>query len=345
MKKSLPFLVAAALGLAGCSVADQAPDTNGDDAEAAVTIMTHDSFNVDEDLVSAFEEDTGYRVTTTSPGDAGAVLNQLILQQDNPTVDGVYGIDNYSAETLLAEDILTTHDVDLGTAEKFVLESDTDGQLAPIDHGQVCVNMDNEWFDDEDLAPPETLADLTDPDYEGLFVTTDPTTSSPGLAFLVATIAEYDDGWQDYWQELLDNGAKVAGGWSDAYYSDFTSAGDGDYPLVLSYSSSPSAEEGRTSSILGTCTQQVEYAGVLADGSNPEGAQAFIDFLLGTEFQESLPEEMFMYPVDDAVELPEEWTQHAELADDPLAIDDAEVAENRDDWLNDWTQVYENHAS
>jgi len=344
LKKSFPVLVAAALGLAGCSVADQAPDTD-EDAAASITIMTHDSFNVPEELVAAFEEDTGYSVTTTSPGDAGAVLNQLILQKDNPTVDGVYGIDNYSAETLLAEDMLTSHDVDLGSAEQYALDSDDDGHLAPIDHGQVCVNIDNEWFEQEGITPPETLDDLLDPTYEGLFVTTDPTSSSPGLAFLVATIAEYDDGWQSYWEDLLDNGAKVAGGWSDAYYSDFTSAGEGDYPLVLSYSSSPSAEEGRTASLLDTCTQQVEYAGVLEDGANPEGAKAFIEFLLSTEFQESLPEEMFMYPVNDEVELPEAWSEYADLSDDPITIDDAEVAENRDDWLADWTEVYENHSS
>jgi len=343
MKKSFPLLTIAALGLAGCSVADQAPDAN-DDAEASVTIMTHDSFNVPEELVTAFEEETGYSVTTTSPGDAGAVLNQLILQKDNPTVDGVYGIDNYSAETLLAEDMLTPHDADLGSADQFTVASDTEGHLAPIDHGQVCVNMDNEWFEAERLAPPETLEDLTDPAYEGLFVTTDPTTSSPGLAFLVATIAATDD-WQTYWHDLLDNGAKVARGWSDAYYSDFTSAGDGDYPLVLSYSSSPSAEEGRTSSILGTCTQQVEYAGVLADAANPDGAKAFIEFLLSSDFQETLPTEMFMYPVLEEVELPEEWSQYAELAQDPIAVDEAEVAENRDAWLDDWTALYENHSS
>lgn len=343
MKKSFPLLTIAALGLAGCSVADQAPDAN-DDTEASVTIMTHDSFNVPEELVTAFEEETGYSVTTTSPGDAGAVLNQLILQKDNPTVDGVYGIDNYSAETLLAEDMLTPHDAALGSADQFTVASDTEGHLAPIDHGQVCVNMDNEWFEAEGLATPETLEDLTDPAYEGLFVTTDPTTSSPGLAFLVATIAATDD-WQTYWHDLLDNGAKVAGGWSDAYYSDFTSAGDGDYPLVLSYSSSPSAEEGRTSSILGTCTQQVEYAGVLADAANPDGAKAFIEFLLSSDFQETLPTEMFMYPVLEEVELPEEWSQYAELAEDPIAVDEAEVAENRDAWLDDWTALYENHSS
>lgn len=342
MKKSVPFVLAAALGLAGCSVADQAANTD-DDAAGSVTIMTHDSFNVPEELVTAFEEESGYTVTTTSPGDAGAVLNQLILQKDNPTVDGVYGIDNYSAETLLAEDMLTSHEAELGSADAFALESDTDGHLAPIDHGQVCVNMDNQWFEDEGITPPETLEDLTDPAYEDLLVTTDPTTSSPGLAFLVATIAGTDD-WEAYWQDLLDNGAKVAGGWSDAYYSDFTATGKGDYPLVVSYSSSPAAEGGRTSSILGTCTQQVEYAGVLAEAENPDGAKAFIEFLLSEDFQTALPEEMFMYPVRDDVELPEEWSQYAELSEDPITADPAEVAENRDAWLDTWTQLTEDHA-
>ena len=136
MKKSLPFVVIAALGFTGCSVADQAQNTDDDAAAGSVTIMTHDSFNVDEELVAAFEEETGYTVTTTSPGDAGAVLNQLILQKDNPTVDAVYGIDNYSAQTLLDEDMLTSHDAELGSAERFALEADTNGHLAPIDHGQ-----------------------------------------------------------------------------------------------------------------------------------------------------------------------------------------------------------------
>lgn len=342
MNKTLP-LIAVALGLTGCSVADQAPDT-AEETTPSVTIMTHDSFNVDEELVAAFEEDSGYTLTTTSPGDAGAVLNQLILQQDDPTVDGVYGIDNYSAPTLLEHDMLTSHDAELGGAEQFTVDADTDGHLAPIDQGQVCVNVDNEWFDTEGLAPPETFDDLTDPAYEGLFVTSDPTTSSPGLAFLVATIADTDD-WQGYWQDLLDNGAKVAGGWSDAYYSDFTATSDGNYPLVLSYSSSPAAEEGRTSSAADTCTDQVEYAAVLDNAANPEGAQAFIEFMLDTPFQESLPEGMFMYPVDDAVTLPDAWQDHAELAEDPVTADLTEVAENRDDWLQTWTELYENTAS
>src|SRR5699024_9378159 len=152
MKPSLPLLVAAALGLTGCSIADQAPD-NAQEATPSVTIMTHDSFNVPEDLVTQFEEESGYSVTTTSPGDAVAVLNQVTLQKDNPTVDAVYGIDNYSAPTLLNEDMLTPHGAELDDAQQYTVDSDTNGELAPIDQGQVCVNIDNDWFNDSDLTP------------------------------------------------------------------------------------------------------------------------------------------------------------------------------------------------
>lgn len=341
MKKISATLATAALALTGCSVADQTPQ-NTDDAAQTVTIMTHDSFSMPEELVTSFEQETGYQLTTTSPGDAGAVLNQIILQQDNPTVDGVYGIDNYAAQTLLNEQLLQPHNIAVDTTQEFTLTPDTEGHLAPIDHGQVCVNMDIEWFEEADIAPPETLQDLTDPTYEGLFVTTDPNVSSPGMAFLIATIADQTD-WETYWQDLLENGTKVAGGWSDAYYSDFTATSDGDYPLVLSYSSSPAAEEGRTGSILGTCTEQVEYAGVLADSANPEGAQAFIEFLLTEEFQTALPDEMYMYPVTD-VELPQEWSQHANLSDTPITTD-LNITEHRNDWLNTWTDLYERHSA
>ena len=58
--------------------------------------------------------------------------------------------------------------------------------LAPVDNGNVCVNVDTTWFAEHDLEPPATLEDLTDPAYEGLFVTPSALSSSPGLAFLLA---------------------------------------------------------------------------------------------------------------------------------------------------------------
>ena len=341
---------ALALGLSGCSAAGQGgaggngatPGAEGE-SKGTVTIITHDSFNITDEQIAAFEAESGYTLQTTAPGDAGFVVNQLILSKDAPTVDGFYGVDNYSAQTILDEGVVADYRPESlpASAEEFLIGAG----LTPIDRGQVCLNVDHQWFTDNGLAEPTSFAELAQPEYAELLVVTDPATSSPGLAFLVATIAaEGEDAWQDYWAQLLDGGTKVAAGWSDAYFTDFSGAdGEGPFPIVLSYSSSPAYSEGRTGSLEFSCTDQVEYAGVVAGAANPEGAQAFIDFMLGEEFQAALPENMFMYPIDSEIELPAEWAQYASLSDSPLEVDPVKVAEQREQWITEWTELREQH--
>ena len=127
-----------------------------------------------------------------------------------------------------------------------MLPGDDDHRLTPVDNGNVCVNVDTTWFADEGIPEPESLDDLVDPAYQDLFVLPGAASSSTGLAFLLATIAEYGDDWPDYWTRLMDNGAKLTAGWSDAYEVDFTQGGgEGDRPIVLSYDSSPAFTDRR----------------------------------------------------------------------------------------------------
>lgn len=351
---SLAALGLAALALTGCSVADQtgggngttpvgteATDgTTGAGTGSTVTVMTHDSFTITDEQIAAFEEQSGYSLTTTAPGDAGTLVNQLILSRDNPTVDAVYGIDNLSAQRVVDEDVVAEYASAAlpASAEGMVVEN----RLNPIDQGQVCVNVDHAWFSENGIPEPTRLDQLTEPQYAELFVTTNPVTSSPGLAFLAATAADQgENGWQDYWQQLLEGGTKVAAGWSDAYYTDFSGGeGEGAYPLVLSYSSSPAAAPD-TGVVEATCTTQVEYAGVIEGAQNPEGAQAFIDFLLSEDFQASLPENMYMYPIDESIELPAEWSENATLVEDPIEVDTQQIGEQRETWLEEWNELYE----
>ncbi|KAB1642729.1 thiamine ABC transporter substrate-binding protein [Gulosibacter chungangensis] len=338
-------IAAAALTMTGCSAVDQVDSTGStESAGGTVTILTHDSFVITDEQIAAFEEQSGYTLQTTAPGDAGVITNQLILSGDAPTVDGVYGIENYSTQTLLDAGVLASY------TSPNLPESATDlaieGTFTPIDQGQVCVNIDHAWFEENGVAEPTTLDDLTKPEYASLLVTMNPATSSPGLAFLVATVTEQGDDWQSYWQSLLEGGTKVVSGWSDAYFVDFSGAeGQGDYPLVLSYSSSPAEADGQTGVLEASCTPQVEYAAVVEGAANPEGAQAFIDFLLGEDFQSGVAENMYMYPVDSEIALPETWAQHATLVENPIQPDLAQVAQNRDTWIADWTELFENHSN
>lgn len=358
----LASLAALALTVSACSLggttdgADEPADTDADATGAGapenpqVVLATHESWNMDEEVMREFTEQTGYRVKVEATGDAGALTNRLVLTKGSPIADVVFGVDNTFASRAVEEEVFEAHTPadQPASASMFELPDEAGADaLTPVDFGDVCVNVDDVWFEQNDVEPPETLEDLTEDTYRDLFVTPGATTSSPGLAFLLATIAEFgEDGWQEYWEDLMANGTRITSGWTDAYTVDFTAGGGGgDRPIVLSYASSPpftipeGEEEPTTSALLDTCYRQVEYAGVLAGAENPEGARALVDFLVSEPFQEALPDNMYVFPVDESVELPDLWAQWAEVPEDPESLPPAEVAENRDEWLTTWGEI------
>src|ERR1700712_4061808 len=234
----LPTVLSAlvlATALAGCGSGSQ-------ESPKTLVVATHDSWAMSKAVLSKFKAETGITVKVRPQGDAGELTNKLVLTKVSPLADGVYGIDNTFASRAVDEGILTPYAVKglPSSANAFRLTGDGKNDLTPVDYGDVCVNVDDSWFAKKKLAPPKTLDDLTKPAYKDLFVTPGATTSSPGLAFLLATVAAKGDGWQDYWKALMANGTKITAGWTDAYEVDFTAGGgNGDRPIVTSYSSSP----------------------------------------------------------------------------------------------------------
>ncbi|MBS2939739.1 thiamine ABC transporter substrate-binding protein [Nocardioides sp. J2M5] len=308
-----------------------------------VVLATHESFHLPKKLVRQFEEESGYTLEVRAAGDAGTLATKLSLTADNPIADAAYGIDNTFASRPLDEGAFAAFTPGTTPPEQYALAEGGD-RLVPVDSASVCVNVDTDWFDREGLTPPETLDDLTDPAYADLMVTPGASTSSPGMAFFLATVAQYGDDWPDYWADLLANGAKVVDGWEDAYYGDFTAGSKtGTRPIVVSYDSSPAftVEDGRstTAALLDTCFRQVEYAGVLAGADNPEGAEALVDWMLSAEVQSALPESMYVFPVMPGATVPDGWAQFAQQPTDPYEVDPAEIAANREEWLTEWTDV------
>lgn len=346
-------LVVGALALAGCSpnqptasTSSGATGTSSSAAGGTVVLVTHDSFALPDDLIKKFESDTGLNLQVRAQGDAGAMVNQLVLTKDAPIGDVVFGIDNTFASRAVSEGVLQPYRATLPAgAEKYAF--DAAGSLTPIDVGDVCVNADLTWFAAHDLAVPRTLEDLTKPEYANLLAVENPATSSPGLAFLLATVGAFgQDGWQTYWKALAANKVTVAASWSDAYYSDFSGpSSQGDKPLVVSYASSPPYEVPKgsdtapTGALLDTCFRQVEYAGVLAGAANPDGAKKVVDWLLSPQVQAAIPEAMYVYPVDSAVTLPDSWTTFAPMATTVFTVDPADIAAHRDDWIKQWTDL------
>jgi thiamine transport system substrate-binding protein len=337
-------LLLAAVFLAACGGPDEEPA-----AERSVTLLTHDSFDVSEDVLTVFTDDTGIEVAIVQLGDAGSALNQTILTQDAPQGDLFFGVDNtFLSRALEADLFLPYRSPELASVpDRFQL--DPEHRVTPVDYGDVCLNYDIAWFEDQGLEVPTDLEDLADPAYAGLVAVQNPATSSPGLAFLLATIERFgEDGYLDYWEDLRENDVVVTDGWSEAYYDEFSATGDGDRPLVVSYASSPPAEvyfadpqpdEAPTGVIEASCFRQIEFVGILSGTPHEAEAQQLVDFLLGPEFQEDLPLTMFVFPVNEQADLPEVFEQHAVVPADPFELDPVEIGANREEWIQAWTSA------
>ena len=334
--------VAAAVLIAGCASAPapsaspgaSTPPTEG----KKLTVVTHDSFALDKAARAQFAAETGYEVTYIAPGDVGTVVNQLVLTKEAPIGDVVYGIDNTFAGRAVSAGVLSPYTSSALPKGADAYAADGAGSLTPIDYGDVCLNADTGWFKSHNVAVPQTLDDLVKPEYSGLLVVENPASSSPGMAFLAATVAaKGDPGYLDYWTQLKANKVLVVKGWTEAYTVEFSgSTGKGDRPLVVSYSSSP-AYEHATQALTQTCFRQVEYAGVIAGAQNEVGARKFVDFLLSKQVQAQIPEQMYMDPIDSSVKLPADWEKYAATVETPLSIPAAQLSANRDAWIKAWT--------
>ena len=330
------------LALAGCAAEPTDGPGRAGGESTTVTLVVHDSFP-NEEFAEAASAATGFDVEVISAGDGGELTNTLVLSRGAPIADAFFGVDTIFASRVIEHGVAepyTPADLPEGAAEHAV---DDAGSLTPVDLGATCVNVDAEWFAERGIPEPERYEDLADPAYRDLVVLLDPTASSTGASFLVGTVAEFgEDGFADYWQRLVDNGARIEQGWSDAYNGQFTQGGgDGTRPVVVSYSSSPAftvTEDGSattTRALLDTCTTQVEYAGVLAGAEHPDGARAVVDYLVSREFQERIPESMYMYPVDAGAAVPASWEEFAPLPsrDQVRDLPAAEIERGREGWL------------
>jgi len=346
--------IATTIFISACSSTGAPPEELGNTQTAAPTqivLLTHDAFAVSDNVLADFTSQTGVSVKLLQSDDAGTMLNQAILTKDNPIADVVFGIDNAFLSRALAENIFVPYESPGLVTVPRDLQLDPQHHVTPIDFGDVCLNYDKAAFTDGPAIPTD-LRVLTDPTYKDMLVVEDPATSSPGLAFLLATISTFgetgDYTWRDFWSDLVANGVKVDAGWTEAYYSDFSAASDGTRPLVVSYASSPPAEvifsetpltEAPTGVITDGCFRQIEFAGILKGTEHQAAAEQFIDFMLSKEFQEDIPLNMFVFPANSEAQLPPEFIEFTTLPERPETMDPALIERNRERWIEEWTEI------
>lgn len=341
----------ASQGTATQGAASAEPQTTGTNP-TTLTVMVHDSFSVSEGVIAQFEQENNAKVVFVQSGDAGSTLNRAILSKDAPIADVLYGVDNTFLSRALDAGILLPYNSPMLANIPAEFKLDSQNRELPIDYGDVCINYDKAYFTDKNLAVPQSFEDLLKPEYKGLLVVENPATSSPGLAFLLATVDHFGaDGYLNYWQQLRDNGLVVVNDWETAYYTNFSgSSGKGPQPMALSYGTSPAAEvvyastpltDAPTASIVGDgmCFRQIEFAGILAGTKNQALAEKFIDFMLGTTFQEDMPLQMFVFPVNPDAKLPDAFQKYIQEPQTPSTMPYDEIAANRDAWIQAWTDT------
>lgn len=315
-----------------------------------ITLMTHDSFSVSKEVVSQFEKQVHAKLVILKSGDAGEALNKAILSKNNPLADIFYGVDNTFLSRALKADMFVSYAPRDLPSVNTALQLDPSNSLVPVDFGDVCLNYDIQWFKDRNQPPPVMLEDLIKPEYKGLTVVQNPATSSPGLAFLLATISRFgQDGYLTFWNKLKANDVLITNGWKEAYWGQFTAASEGDRPIVVSYASSPSAEvfyakepssQAPTGVVIenNSAFRQIEFAGILKGTAKLDLARKTMDFILSKTFQEDIPLQMFVFPANQDAVLPDVFRKHASITKEPATLNPRLIDTKRDAWIREWTE-------
>jgi len=316
-----------------------------------VVLVTHDSFVVAKPVRREFERETGLHWKILQAGDAGEALTRALLTSGNPEGDVFFGVDNNLLSRALAGNLFDPYTPPaLGEVDR-QYDLDPTHRLVPVDHSDVCVVYDRSWFARHRLPPPTSLASLARREYASLLVVENPQTSTPGLAFMLATIARFRsaNGWATYWNELRAGGVLVTDGWEEAYDARFTGGSPhGKYPIVVSYSTDPAyavyaAAKKLSRSPLAlvpdTCFRQIEFAGVLRGAHNPSGARKLVDFLLTKRFQAGMPSTMVVLPTRRGVPLPPVFRRYTPPIEHPLELPPGQIGANRDRWVKEWTDL------
>lgn len=347
--KLMYVLIFIAMIISACGQAGTT-STGAISSPVTLTVMTHDSFAASKSVISAFEAANNVKLQFIESGDAGTALNKAILSKDNPFADVFYGVDNTFLSRALTEDIFQPYDSPLLTNIPDQYKLDPQNRALPVDWGDVCLNYDKTYFSQQNLQPPQSLEDLLKPEYKNMLVVENPATSSPGLAFLLATIGHFGvDQYLDYWRGLVANNVLVVNDWETAYNADFSRWG-GTHPVVVSYNSSPAFEvigattpvaEPQTAVITsdGSCFRQIEFVGILRGAKQPDLAKKWVDFMLSTTFQEDMPAQMYVFPVNPDAKLNTTFQKYLVIPENPAYVSPDDIAANREAWINAWTEA------
>lgn len=333
-------------------------------AGETVSVLAYESYAPSfEAQASAFRNLTGATAVLVTESDSGRVLERAVRERGDPTFDVVYGVDNVLFTKAVQASVFEPYEPALASRIAPGLAFAPGWAATPVTHGFVAVNVDP--------RAGFAIRDLDDVrDHASKFVTEDPRTSTPGLGFLLATIATYGDDaagivgvdgdavydWRDYWSDLYEAGVTIAPDWTVAYagrfsggYGQFEEGARTDKAIVTSYTTSPAFEAyygyETVNGVVITpksTFHQIQTMGVANGTVHRAAAQAWIEFALTDAFQGYAAPGEAIYPVVN-LSTDDVFGEHDP---GPGTFDDAGIAytvigANVERWLREWTDVHE----
>lgn len=272
--------------------------------------------------------------------DTGPMVANLVREKENPKADLVIGIDNSFGLEILDEDVLIEYQPENLKLKFDSLMFDKTNRLIPFDYGYITFNYDSERVEDV----PQSFDDLSTERYRNRIAVMSPQTSSTGRIFFLETIARFgEDGFLDFWEEFQPSITNITSGWNEAYYGLYI---QGESDLVVSYSTSPPAhviydetDQYKALIIDDKAYMQVETLGIVKGSKNVEMAKRAVDYIISVEFQNLIPENQFMLPVNPDAILPDVFLEHIETPSESIILDTDYVKDNLQRWLSDWEKV------
>lgn len=330
--KTISLFALSLLTLTSCNSKKQTVRDVSPERLKEVVVYTYDSFAAEwgpgPELTKKFEAKTGYKLTLIDCGDSIQAFNRAVLEKEAPQADVIIGIDNNLAPQARKSGILERYEPKDASSiidANLFKELGNDKLLTPFDYSHFALIYDTQ----SSVPAPKSLEELANPIYKKKIILMDPRTSTPGLGFLAWTVSVFGNGYADYWKQLQPNILSMTSGWSEGWGMFL----NGEAPLVISYTTSPAynVEYENNDRFVALIfneghVQQVEGYGLLKGALNPEGAKAFMDYLISEEAQSILPLTQWMYPVNKNVKLPDSYKKAAPIPEKTL-ITDTEATE------------------
>jgi len=297
-----------------------------------LTVYVYESLGwIEEGTIQKFEERNDCEVKVVKLGDAGNVLTRLVLEKKNPRADVIVGLDQSLAAKAVEEDLLIPYKPkNIESVKDEALIFDPEYFVVPYDYGAIAIIYDPEKIQEK----LKSFEDLTK--YKNSLIIQDPRASSTGQAFLLWTIAVYENEWKDFWKRLKPAILTVSPSWDDS----FAKFEIGEAPMMISYATDSAYSQyyyGSSNYKVFIPQEgayvQIEGAGIVKGTDNLDLAQKFIEFMLTEDFQKEIPLNQWMFPVIN-FELPEVY-QYAMVPEKILTIPAKEISNNLERWLKE----------